>query len=136
MPLTGITAVRPTDSTIYSARPVVYGGTTAVGELVYLDTTNKYLLCDNNLSVVTAALKGIALTPGVLDGYGLLATEGSILIIGPTLVVGVTYYAGPTAGQIIAESELASGHFVSRLGTAATTSRLDLSIKATGIQRP
>ncbi len=44
------------------------------------------------------------------------------------MTVGVTYYAGPTPGEIIPESDLSTGHYVSRLGTAATATQLNLSI--------
>ena len=134
MPLSGITAVRPTSNT--DVRNVLYGATISIGQPIYRDPADtKYKIADANASLTTAAAKGIAITPGVDAGYGLIATNGSIILVGATMVVGETYYVGPTAGQIIAGSELATGDNVTRLGTASSATQLDLSIKVTGIAR-
>jgi hypothetical protein len=130
--LSGITAVRTTSTTIL--RNVAYGATVAAGNPLYLDTTDsKYKLADSDLSAAAAAAKGVAITPGVNAGNGLLAIGGAIILVGTTMVVGKTYYVGPTAGEIIPAEDLATGHNVTRLGTAATTTQLNLSIEATGI---
>lgn len=132
--LTGITAVRPTSNTVLTG-PVLYGATIAAGQSVYLDASDsKYKLCDCNLSASAAAIKGVAVTPGVLDGYGYIATGGNVILVGTTMAVGETYYAGGTAGTIIPDGDLTTGDYVSRIGTAASTTELDLAIKATGIQ--
>lgn len=130
--LTSITAVRPTSNT--SLRVVQYGGTISAGQPVYRDATdNKYKLADANASAATADAKGIAVTPGVSDGYGVIAEKGSIVLVGTTMAVGETYYAGPTAGEIIPDADLTTGDRVCRLGTAASTTQLDLAIEYTGI---
>ncbi len=134
MALTGITAVRPTDRT--DVKNVKYGATIAVGEVLYRDVADtEHKLADANASAATADAKGIAITPGIDGGKGLIATGGSIILVGTTMVVGETYYVGATPGQIIATSELATNDRVTRLGTAATTTQLDLDISATGILR-
>ena len=76
------------------------------------------------------------MTPGVTDGYGIMATGGQIIFVGTTMVVGETYLVSPTAGGIMPNVDRATGAYVTRLGTAATTTQLDLSIKATEIQVP
>lgn len=131
--LTSITAVRPTSST--SVELVMYGATIAAGEVVYLDTTdsNKAKLADNNASAATAVVKGIAVTPGVSGGYGYIATSGSIVLVGTTMGVGQTYCLGATAGQIVDEGDITTGNSLSRIGTGATTTQLDLDITNTGI---
>jgi hypothetical protein len=130
--LSGITAVRPTDNTQFAKQ--LYGATVAVGNPVYLDTADsEYKLADSNASALTAAAKGIAMTPGVDTGYGIVATAGSIILVGTTMAVGETYYVGATAGEIVPDGDLTTGHYVTRLGTAASATQLDLSIKATGI---
>jgi hypothetical protein len=130
--LSGITAVRPTSSTVSSL--VIYGATISAGQAVYLDAADsKYKLCDNNLSAAAAAIKGVAMTPGVDTGYGYVATGGSIILVGTTMAVGETYYAGATAGEIVPDADLATGNYISRIGTGASTTQLDLTIKATGI---
>jgi len=132
--LSGITAVRPTANT--SVSNVAYGATLAAGQPVYLDSADtEHKLTDANASAATAVAKGITMTPGVDGGRGLIAEDGSIILVGTTMVVGETYYVGATAGEIVPSGDLATGHYVTRLGTAATTTQLDLNIKATGIVR-
>ena len=130
--LSGITAVRPTANTQFSK--VVYGATISAGQPLYLDSTDsEYKLADANLSADGAAVKGIAMTPGVDGGYGIIATSGSIILVGTTMAVGETYYAGATAGEINPDADVTTGWYVSRIGTAASATQLDISIKATGI---
>lgn len=133
--LTGITAVRPTANT--QLQKVVYGATVAPGQPVYLDNTDdEYKLADSNASEATAQARGIAITPGVDGGYGLIATGGSIILVGTTATVGNDYYVGATAGEIIDVGSMSSGDYVTRLGNAATATQLDLNIHITGNQIP
>lgn len=130
--LSSITAVRVTNNTnVVNGQ---YGATISAGQPVYRDPAdNKWKLADANASATTANARGIAVTPGVSDGYGLVATKGSIVLVGTTMAVGETYYVGPTAGEIIPDADLTTGDRVCRLGTAATTTQLDLSVEYTGI---
>ncbi|MFY7699611.1 MAG: hypothetical protein ACOVQH_04980 [Burkholderiaceae bacterium] len=133
--LSGITAVRPTQSTIYAPAPV-YGATIAAGQPVYQDTTDslwKLASCASTSAV--AAAKGIAMTPGVSGGYGIVATGGSIILVGTTAAVGMDYHVGATAGTIVPTADLASTNYNTHLGVAATATQLDLYIKATGIAK-
>lgn len=130
--LSGITAVRPASNT--TVEKVVYGATISVGQPVYrVAADGEHSQADANLSAAAAAAVGIAMTPGVDAGYGMIAKAGSIILVGTTMAVGTNYYVGPTAGEIIPEGDLASSSYITRLGTAATTTQLDLSIVATGI---
>lgn len=130
--LSGITAVRPTANTI--SEKVVYGATVGIGVPVYFDSSDsEYKIADANASATTAAAKGIAITPGIDAGYGYIAKGGSIILVGTTMAVGETYYVGPTAGEIIPDADLTTGDRVTRIGTASTTTQLDLDIQATGI---
>ena len=130
--LAGTTAVRPTSNTQFAK--VVYGATISVGQPVYLDSSDsKYKLADANLSAATATVRGIAMTPGVDTGYGIIATNGSIILVGTTMAVGETYYTGATAGEINPNADVTTGWYVSRLGEAASATQMDLSIKNTGI---
>lgn len=133
--LTGITAVRPTANTIQEK--VIYGATIAAGIPVYIDTADsEHKAADANASAATAAARGITITPGIDAGYGYIARGGSIILVGTTMAVGETYYVGPTAGEIIPDGDLTTGDIVTRLGTASTTTQLDLDISATGITHP
>lgn len=130
--LSGITAVRPTADT--KVRLVQYGATIAAGNPVYLDSADsKYKLADNNASSATATVVGIAVTPGIDTGYGYIATSGSIVLVGTTMVVGKAYYAGATAGELVPESDLATGNIVAKVLTGSTATQALLGIEATGI---
>lgn len=131
--LSGITAVRPTETT--QIRIVQYGATISAGQPVVL-SSSKYVLADANASSALAAAAGIAITPGVTDGYGIIAIGGPIILVGTTMVVGETYLTSRTAGSIMPNADKATGDYVTRLGTAATTTQMNLSIQATGIAVP
>lgn len=129
------TSVRATSTT--SCDFIQYGATIGAGEVVYADSTdsNKAKLADNDAIAATATVKGIPMYGGVSGSYGHVAIGGSIVLVGATMTAGVTYFLGPTAGQIVPESDLGTGDYVSRLGTAASATQLDLDITNTGIQR-
>lgn len=134
--LTGITAARPGSANTV-IRVVAYGATISAGNPVYLDATDStYKLCDTNLSLAASAVVGVALTPGVSGGYGVIATSGSVFLVGTTMAVSETYLAGTTAGDLMPVGDLASGGYNSRVGVASTANLLTLSISATGIQKP
>lgn len=126
------TAVRTTSTT--QTRNVQYGATVAAGQPLYLDSTDsEHKLADNNVTATTAEAKGIALTPGVDAGGGVIAYGGSVVFVGATMTVGDSYYVGATAGEIVPQGDLTTGHYVTRLGTAASATQLNLNIEATGI---
>lgn len=130
--LSGITAVRPTSDT--KSQLVKYGATISAGQPLYLDSAdNEHKLCDNNASAATATIKGIAMTPGVDGGYGLMAVSGSIILVGTTAAVGETYYAGATAGEIVPDADVATGNYISRIGTAESATQIKLAIEYTGV---
>jgi len=131
--LTSITAVRPTAFT--QTRTVQYGATIAAGQPIVKSGT-KYVLADADASAVLAAAEGIAMTPGVNDGYGIMATGGSIILVGTTMTVGETYLVSDTAGAIMPVADRDTGDYVTRLGTASSATQLDLAIEATGIVVP
>lgn len=131
--LSGITAARPTSNTV--TRVVQYGGTVSAGQPV-AKSSGKYVAADANASSTLATAEGIALTPGVADGYGVVAFNGGIILVGATMTVGTTYLASRTAGGIMPDADRTTGDYVTILGTASTTTQLDLNIKATGVQVP
>jgi hypothetical protein len=131
--LSGITAVRPTEDT--QTRRVQYGATVSAGNPVYRDAADgKYKVADANASSSTAAVVGVAMTPGIDTGYGLIAISGSIVLVGTTMAVGSSYYVSATAGSIIPEADLATNDYVSRIGTASSATQIILSLEATGVQ--
>jgi hypothetical protein len=131
--VSGITAVRP-GSQATQVRLVQYGATIAAGNSVY-PLGSEMLLADANASDATAAAAGVAITPGVDNGWGLMAFGGPIILVGATLVVGMTYVVSDTAGGIMPITDLSTGERCTILGTASTTTQLNLAINATGITR-
>jgi len=131
--LGSITAVRPTETT--QLRIVKYGATIAAGQPIVL-ASGKYVLADANASAALAAAEGIAMTPGVDNGFGVMAFGGPVVLVGTTMVVGETYLVAPTPGGIMPNADRFTGDFVTRLGTASSATQLDLSIQATGVQVP
>ena len=131
--LSSITAVRPTANT--QIRLVQYGATIAAGQPI-VKSGSTYVLADADASAVLAAAEGIAVTPGVNEGYGYMAFAGDVILVGTTMVVGETYLVSDTAGGIMPNADRDTGDYVTRLGTAKTTTQLSLSIQATGAQVP
>lgn len=113
-------------------RLVQYGATVALGNPLYLDTSdNKYKLADANASAVTANASCVAMTTGVDGDYGIVAISGSIEFVGSTLAVGV-YVLGATAGSIVPETDLTTGDYLTQIGSATSTTVMLLDIVATG----
>lgn len=130
--LSSITAVRPTSNT--KLRIVAYGATISAGQPLYEDSADgEWKLADNDVPA-TAQVKGIAVTPGVDGGFGVVATGGDIVLVGTTMAIGETYYAGSTPGEIVPDGDLTTGDYVTRLGTASSATLLKLAIQATGVQ--
>jgi hypothetical protein len=114
---------------------VQYGATVGLGDFLYLDPADRlYKPTDANGSAITANVSGVALTPGVNTGYGVIATQGTVGFTGTTFIVGDTYYCGTSPGSAIPEDDLVTNDWVSRGGTAFSVSQLKLSLLATGIQ--
>lgn len=130
--VSGITAVRPTANT--RTDTVVYGATISAGQLVYLDSaTSKYKLADANDTSATAEVVGLTLTPGVDSGYGIIATDGDVILVGSTLSVGEQLCVSATPGGIAPDADITTGYYLSQVGVATTTTTLSLNINATGI---
>jgi hypothetical protein len=125
-----------------SGRTVIgmYGEAVTQGEVVYRSSTDsKYYLSDANL--LAGAASGIALTPGSTNEYGVVALPGTtpgqaIVNVGATLVVGMVYCVGATAGEIVPYADLTTNDYVTIVGVAKTAALLDLMIIASGTQKP
>jgi hypothetical protein len=134
--LTGITGVRPFANTSIVPK-AIYGETIGFGKAIYLDpATNLWMLADSNLSVLAAGAKGISMTPGVLNSYGIIATSGDIFLVGAAGVVSTTYFAGPTPGDLIPEADRTTGEWLTRMMTCIAASTFRINIEAVGVQKP
>lgn len=131
--LTLPTAVQPTSDTQVAV--VQYGATVGVGQEVYQDATdlNRYKLADSDSAPEMSASRGIAMTAGVANEWGLVAIGGTVVMVGTTLAKGKSYYVAPTPGATIPEADLAAGQNVVRVGTAPATNQLTIAIQKTGI---
>jgi hypothetical protein len=104
------------------------------GQPGYRHTTDgKHYKADANDTAAKAVVAGIFLTPAPTDGYAVLAKSGPV-DLGATLAVGKMYVLSHTLGAIKPIEDLASTHYVTLLGVASTTSRLELEVDATGVQ--
>ena len=92
---------------------------------------------DGGSAVVTGGtMVGSFVGDGSGDGssWAIVATGGSVILVGTTMDVGETYYVSGTAGSIIPDGDLTTNDFVSRIGTASSATTLDIDLKATGVQ--
>lgn len=110
------------------------GEAITAGEPVYqLSTDSKYYAAQAD-TAAKAAAKGVAVTSAALNGYAFVVLNGPV-DVGATVAVGVMYYVSNTNGAICLESDLGTGHFVTKLGIGATASQIRVGITSTGIQK-
>jgi hypothetical protein len=119
-----------------STRQVTAGETITAGQVVYKDTSagDKYKLADAD-AVGTAAGGGIALN-GASNGQPLTIITGGNLNPGATVTTGEVYVVSTTAGGIAPLVDLLTGDFVTVLGTATTTSNINIQIQVSGVAEP
>jgi len=116
-------------------RPVQYGEAVSNGMPVYLHTDTKYYKAAPT-TALTAAVVGIAVVGGALDGYGVIVLPGAKINIGATLIIGTMYAIGDTtAGAIGPESDLGSADFPCSLGYSIAAGTLDFSISLSGVAK-
>jgi len=123
----GLTTTSP------SKKDVIYGVTVAEGDVVYLNTTTSKYELALATSVTASVVAGIALTPGLVDEKGVIATGGDMECGGPT-VEGEIYVCSGTAGKIAPVADLAASDYTSIIGYGkAGTNVLQIAIKNTGL---
>lgn len=109
------------------------GATITAGQTVYLDevTTGRYKLADADGSGTTRP-RGIALH-GASDGQPLAVIKEGRLTINAVLTAGVSYFQSPTPGGIAPRADVLTGDIVTYLGTAISTTVLNLDIDYSGV---
>jgi hypothetical protein len=118
-----------------ATKRVQFGEAVDQGEYVYLKTSDqKYWLAVNSAEA-TADGAGVALTPNIADGYGLIATAGDV-DMGATVTVAEVYTVSSTAGKVHPKSDLATGEWFHEVGIGKTAALLTLTRKSPGIQEP
>ena len=109
----------------------IAGETITAGQALYLSTTNLLMKADDT-TALKAACVGIALNGGAINQPIQYVTSGGINP-GAAVAVGLTYGLTDTAGGIALISERASADFMTILGIATTTSRIQVNINASGV---
>lgn len=107
----------------------IAGGTITAGMPVYKDSSNEIQPAANT-SAVLANVVGIALN-GASDGQPVTYQDSGVINLGATLVVGMPYFLS-AAGKISPATDVATGDFVTYLGTALTAANFEISIHASG----
>jgi len=115
------TATGPTTSAFVSGYT-----SSAVGDLVYLDSNGKWQKTDSDALSTTTGLLGIALAVAATDAALLVALPGSIVYATafPTMTIGVPMYVGETAGAIQSAIPTGADNAVRVVGFAVHADKL------------
>lgn len=109
------------------------GETITRGMAVYKESTTNYIKKANAAAANTSTVVGIALNDAGLDQPISYATSGQIKP-GATLTLGERYFlSDAAAGGICPSADVGSGSYVSYLGTAISTTILNLNIDNSGV---
>ena len=107
------------------------GEAITAGQTLYKHTDGKmYKAIDT--SAAAAACRGVALCNAAEDQPVVYATRGGVNP-GAAVTVGEIYAVTDTAGGVALHSERASGDYITTLGIATTTSRINLNIDRSGV---
>lgn len=111
------------------------GATITAGQPVYRAASGKYVQSDSDSGTAAArSVRGIALH-GASDNQPLMIHRSGPLTIGATLTAGATYWLSNTAGGICPDADVGTGEYAVLIGTATSTTVLNVDIQETGVQR-
>jgi hypothetical protein len=116
-------------------RRVTGGEAIAHGQPVYQQSNGKFYLADANVSEQTAEVQGISFCSCSGDGVDFFILFFGDMKFGAILTKGETYILSSASGKICPIGDLASGWWVTKLGSASDTSTLKVNIEATRIQK-
>jgi hypothetical protein len=111
-----------------------FGATVTAGQLVYLDTSNKWQLADADAAATGNGItdvRGIALCGGANNQPAAVVVEDSDFTPGGTLTNGTAVYGSDNAGAVTHDVPSTSSYPVV-LGVAKSTSKLVLKPVASG----
>ena len=112
------------------------GDTLTQGQPIYLDTADSMKGKRTDADVAASAVcDGICLNAASSGQPVLVLVEGN-LTLNAVLTTGVGYYVSATAGSICLYSDLASGDYVQYIGTATSTTNLEVNIQPTVVAKP
>lgn len=116
-------------------REYLAGATITAGQVVYLNSSNQWVLADSNAGATGNGvndLRGIALN-GASSGQPLsVVTNDPAFTTGGTMVNGATYYTGNTAGAI-SNTVPTTGDYPTVLGLGISTTKINLQPFASGV---
>jgi hypothetical protein len=113
-----------------------YGATITAGQLVYLDSNNKWQLTDADASSAgnnANSMVGVALVGGANNQPGVVALRDVFFTPGATLTNGIAYYASRNAGAICPVADVGAGNYATVIGIARSTTVLNLNPTPSGI---
>ena len=124
-----ITASAVLTSTDATTENGTAGATIAAGQRVYLDTaTGRYELADADAAtVMERRTRGIALN-SASDGQPLRIHKAGPLTVNAVLTAGVVYFGSPAPGAICLRADVLAGDYVEIIGTAISTTVLDVAM--------
>ncbi len=98
----------------------------AIGDLVYLDSSGKWQKTDADSTTTAYGLLGIALAVAATDAALLVALPGAIVYATafPTLTIGATYYISETAGAISASIPTGADNVIRVVGFGVHADKL------------
>lgn len=116
---------------------VTAGETVTAGMTVYKKASDaEWYKADCNASAEAAGSEGLAVAlSNAGDGESLVIQTKGLYTVGGTVVAGQGYVASATAGGLAPSSDGASGWYTSQIGTAASTTTINISIDVTGYVR-
>jgi len=111
---------------------VKVGEAVPIGQVIYYDRAAQAHRLASSTTEQQARVRGMSVTNAEATGDSVVSVlSGSVIMSG--LIEGTEYYVGRTAGQIIAETALASGDYVTRVGIAKSSNVLHVDIEQTGV---
>lgn len=114
------------------------GEAITIGQCVYLKAADgKIYKAQADGTAGEAAAVGIATTTAAAAGQPISYQTSGTLAFGAILTKGEIYLVSATAGGIAPEADIVTtGHYVSILGVASSTSNLSVKLNASGITIP
>jgi len=129
-----VTASQVQPSTTASIKSGIAAEAITAGQTVYVLTAGTIGLCDCDGTAPANTCAGIAVNDAAARQKVSYQTNGTITIgAGASIAAGDIFYAGPTAGSIVPEADVASGDNVIYLGVGNSSNGIVLNIHNSGV---
>lgn len=104
----------------------------SAGDALYVDSTGVLQLCENDQTVVEAAMAGIALCDAAVGQPCVYLVSGN-LDPGATVAAGIAYIVGGGPGAIAPAADIAAAEFMTIVGVGTSTGNIKLGILQSGV---